>query len=184
MVEKQVSKKTENGGDVPAKGTPEPLGPLMEFRQRMDDLFEDMMRGWQVPPWRHEFHWPERFEAPFSSSRTRGDLTDLKFDVAETDDALEISAELPGMEEKDVEVTFSDGVVTIKGEKKSETEEKKKDYYRSERRYGSFTRSFRLPDTVDEEKVKATFDKGVLDISFPKRPEAKATKKKIAISKK
>ena len=83
-------------------------------------------------------------------------------DIAETDKAYEITAELPGMDEKNIEVKFADGVLTIRGEKKDEKEEKKKDYYLSERSYGSFQRSFQVPDGVDTDKIEATFKKGVL----------------------
>ena len=104
-------------------------------------------------------------------------------DVVEEKDHYVVQLDLPGLGKDDIEVTFEDGVLTIKGEKKSETEEKKKDYYFRERRFGSFTRSFRIPDSIDEDKIKATFDKGVLEVVLPKRPEAKAKSKKIAISK-
>ena len=107
----------------------------------------------------------------------------MKFDVSETDDAVEMTAELPGIDEKDIDLTLSDGVLTIKGEKKSEKETKERDYYLSERRYGSFARSMRVPDSVDQDNLKASFDKGVLRVVMPKRAEAKAKKKKIAIGK-
>ena len=179
MAKKEVAKKTEETKPAPAESPVESLfSPLMDLRQRMDQVFEDVMQGWQAP-WR---------TAPFtdlpSLSRLQENLADVKFDVAESEDAVEISAELPGMDEGDVELSSSDGVLTIKGEKKTETEEKKKDYYFRERRFGSFARSFRIPDSVDEDKIKATFDKGVLDVVLPKRPEAKAKAKKISISKK
>ena len=86
-------------------------------------------------------------------------------DVRETNTDLAVEAELPGMDEKDVSVTLSNGVLTLKGEKKSEREEKKEDYHLMERSYGSFQRSFRLGDTIDPDKVTAAFDKGVLKVS-------------------
>ena len=107
----------------------------------------------------------------------------MKFDIGEDDKAIEISAEMPGMDEDDVDLTLSDGVLTIKGEKKAEHEEKDKNYHLTERRYGAFQRSFRLPDTVEEGKVKASFDKGVLKVLLPKTVAAKSKTKKIAISK-
>ena len=88
-------------------------------------------------------------------------------DVVEKDKEYEITAELPGLDEKNIEVKLSDDVLTIKGEKKEEKEEKQKDYYLSERRYGSFQRSFRLPDGVDAEKIEARFKNGVLTLSLP-----------------
>ena len=104
-----------------------------------------------------------------------------RVDVKENGSQIVIEAELPGMEEKDVDVTLRDGVMTIKGEKKSEREEDKDDYHVSERSYGSFQRTFRLPDTVDDEKVEAKLDKGVLRITLQKRPEAVKAEKKIPI---
>ena len=81
-------------------------------------------------------------------------------DIAETDKAYEITAELPGMDEKNIEVKFADGVLTIRGEKKDEKEEKKKDYYLSERSYGSFQRSFQVPDGVDTDKIEVDLQVG------------------------
>ena len=77
-------------------------------------------------------------------------------DVTETDKAYEIAAELPGMDERNIEVTFADGVLTIKGEKREEEEEKNKDYYLSERSFGSFQRSFQVPRGVDTDKIDAS----------------------------
>jgi HSP20 family protein len=104
-------------------------------------------------------------------------------DVVEKDKAYEITAELPGMEEKDIEVKFADGVLSVTGEKKEEKEEKKKDWYLSERRYGSFQRAFRVPEGVDADKIEATFKNGVLTVSLPKSPEAIKREKKIPIGK-
>lgn len=105
-------------------------------------------------------------------------------DVVEKDNAYEITAELPGMDAKDIDIKFAHGMLTIKGEKKEEKEEKKKDYYLSERRYGSFQRSFQAPDGVDPDKIEASFEKGVLKIALPKTAQAKDQEKKIAITTK
>ena len=158
--------------------------PLMELRHRMDQLFDDFMQGWpsRSLTGSHLFDF-DRLVEPLGLSRLGNDMISVRFDVSESDDAVELTAELPGMDEKDIDVTLADGVMTIKGEKKAESEKKKKDYHLSERHYGSFARSFRLPDAVDEDKVKARFDKGVLAISLPKRAEAKKRQKKIEISK-
>ena len=102
-------------------------------------------------------------------------------DVAETEKAYEITAELPGMDEKNIEVKFADGLLTITGEKKEEKEEKKKDYYLSERSYGSFQRSFQVPDSVDADKIEATFKKGVLTVTLPKTAAAQKAAKKIDV---
>jgi HSP20 family protein len=105
-------------------------------------------------------------------------------DIAETEKAYEITAELPGMSESDVEVIASNGDLTIKGEKKEEKEEKeekKKDYYLSERRYGSFERRMQIPKGVDADKIEATFKKGVLTVTLPKTPQAQKPEKKISV---
>jgi len=97
-------------------------------------------------------------------------------DVAETDKEIEISAELPGLEEKDVQINVADGILTIRGEKKAEKEQKDKNYRLVERNYGSFERSMQLPDGVDVDAIKATIDKGVLKVTVPK-PAPKQVKK-------
>ena len=102
-------------------------------------------------------------------------------DVAETDDGLTVTAELPGMEDKDIEVDLTNNVLTLKGEKKSETEEKKADYHFRERSYGSFQRSIAVPFDVDPETVEAGFAKGVLTITLPRPPEAKRTTRRIEV---
>jgi HSP20 family protein len=94
-------------------------------------------------------------------------------DVSETDGEYQIKAEIPDVKKEDVKVTVEDGVLTIQGERKQEKEEKGKKYHRVERSYGSFIRSFTLPDLVDEEKVKAEFKDGVLNLLLPKSEKAK-----------
>ena len=89
--------------------------------------------------------------------------------------------ELPGLDEKNVEIKLSNHTLTIKGEKKEEKEEKDKDYYLSERRYGSFQRSFQVPEGVDTGKIDASFSKGVLTVKLPKTAEAQKAEKKITV---
>ena len=105
-------------------------------------------------------------------------------DITEKDGAYEITAELPGMVEKDIDVQFSDGMLTIKGEKKEEKEEKKKDYHLSERHFGSFQRSFRVPEGVQPNEITAEFKNGVLSLTLPKSAQAKKTERKIAVKAK
>ena len=93
-------------------------------------------------------------------------------DISETDGEYQIKAEIPDVKKEDVKVTLEDGVLTIQGERKHEKEEKGKKYHRIERSYGSFVRSFTLPDLVDEEKVKAEFKDGVLNLQLPKSEKA------------
>ena len=94
-------------------------------------------------------------------------------DVSETDGSYQIKAEIPDVKKEDVKVTLEDGVLTIQGERKQEKEEKSKRYHRVERSYGRFVRSFTLPDVVDEEKVKAEFKDGILNLELPKSEKAK-----------
>ncbi len=121
-----------------------------------------------VPFWRSEALWS----------------TAPAVDIVEKDKAYEITAELPGLYESHVEVKFSDGMLTIKGAKEEEKEEKKKDRYLSERRYGAFQRMFGVPDGVDTDKIEASFKKGVLTVLLPKGAEAQKKEKKIAIATK
>jgi len=94
-------------------------------------------------------------------------------DISETDGEYQIKAEIPDVKKEDVKVTLEDGVLTIQGQRKQEKEEKGRKYHRVERSYGSFVRSFSLPDVIDEEKVKAEFKDGVLDLHLPKSEKAK-----------
>lgn len=114
---------------------------------------------------------------------TSGHRMAVRWDVSETDNAVKISADLPGLTEKDIEVTLADGVLTIKGERKSEKETEDKDthYHRVERSYGSFERAMSLPSDVDEAKISADFKNGVLELVLPKKPEAKKKAKKIQV---
>jgi HSP20 family protein len=98
-----------------------------------------------------------------------------KIDLTETKDAVVVKAEIPGVEQRDIQVSLQEGALTIKGEKQREKEEKADRYHRVERSYGSFMRSLRLPTAVEGEKVTATFKDGVLTVTLPKAPTAKGT---------
>ncbi|KPQ05706.1 MAG: HSP20 family protein [Rhodobacteraceae bacterium HLUCCA12] len=106
---------------------------------------------------------------------------EAKSDVVETDNHVEISVELPGMDMKDIDVSVSDDMLTIKGEKKIERQEEKKGYYLSERSYGAIYRTIPLPPGVDGEKAEASFRNGVLTIKLPQTPEAQAKVKRIEV---
>lgn len=104
-----------------------------------------------------------------------------KIDIAETEKTLELAAELPGVSEKDIEVTLADDMLIIRAEKKSDTEEKTKNYRLVERSFGTFERSMRLPFKADAAKVEAKFDKGVLKLVVQKPVEAQARTRKIEV---
>jgi len=149
--------------------------PFESLRQEVDRLFDDFGRGFWQP-----------FRRPLFSAEPlyRGALAwtaSPAVDIVESEKAYEITVELPGMDEKKIEVKVADGNLTIKGEKQEEKEEKKKDYYLHERKFGSFERSFEVPDTVDPEKIEATFKKGLLTVTLPKKAEAQKPAKKIEV---
>jgi len=165
--------KTEEKETVSAL---KPWRPFESLRREIDRLFDDFDGGIWRSPFRRSFFDIEPFrrsEAAFGAVPA--------VDVTETDKAYEITAELPGMDEKNVEVKFADGVLTIKGEKQEEKEEKRKDYYLSERNFGSFQRAFQVPDGVDADKIEASFKKGVLTVTLPKSAEAQKAARKIAV---
>jgi HSP20 family protein len=164
--------KTEKKSGAPMTA-PTPWTPFETLRREIDRLFEGMSGGWPFASGRSplDFAWPR--EAQWRVTPV--------VDVAESDKAFEIAAELPGMSEKDVELTLANGNLVIKGEKKDEREERKADYYLSERRYGSFVRAFELPPSVDASKIEASFAKGVLTIKLPKTAEAQKSETKIPV---
>jgi len=144
-----------------------PFRELSRLQREMDRLFEDFFRpswGWG-PRW-----WPERLWRWPLAER---DLGAPALDVYEDKDAVVVKAELPGMTKKDIDVSISGDVLTLRGEKKKEEEVSEEDYYYCERSYGSFSRSVRLPAEVQADKAKASFKNGVLEIRLPKTEAAK-----------
>ena len=148
--------------------------PFDSLHREIDRLFDDFGSGFRWPfgrslfgtePFRREMTWP----------------TMPAVDVVETERAYEVTADLPGMDEKNIEVKVADGVLMIKGEKQQEKEEKKKDYHLQERSFGSYQRSFELPEGVDTDRIEASFKKGVLTVTLPKKPEAQKSTKKIEV---
>ena len=165
--------KTEKGSLALA---PAQWAPFENIRREIDRVFDRFNLGtWELPLGRRTFE----LELPWP--RTAGLAIAPAVDVAEKDKEYEITVELPGMDEKNIEIKLSNGTLTIKGEKKEEKEERKKDYYVSERRYGSFMRSFQLPEGVDSGKIEATFAKGVLNVKLPKTADAQKSEKTISI---
>jgi HSP20 family protein len=98
-----------------------------------------------------------------------------RLDISETKDAMVVKAEMPGVEPKDIQVTFMGDLLTLKGEREKEAEEKEERYHRTERTYGTFLRTVRLPVAVDGSKVTATFKNGMLVVTLPKTAAAKGT---------
>jgi HSP20 family protein len=159
-----------------AASAPSPWRPFEQLRREVDRLFDDFNGGF----WRPSFSRSLFDVAPFG--RGEPSLPTIPaVDVSETDKGYEIKAELPGMEEKNIEVKLADGVLTIKGEKQEQKEDKQKDYYVQERSFGSFQRSFQLPDNVDTNKIEAHFKNGVLTLALPKTAEAQKPAKKIEV---
>jgi HSP20 family protein len=102
-------------------------------------------------------------------------------DIFEDKDAVYIKAELPGIDQKDIDIKIEDNTLTIKGERKYEEDVRKENYHRVERYYGGFQRTFALPNTIDQERVKANCDKGVLTVMLPKREETKPKQIKVEV---
>ncbi len=147
---------------VPARR--EEWNPFSLLRHEMNSLFDNFFCGFGIEP----------FE-------TRLGAFNPRIDVAETGKDITITAELPGMEDKDIDISLSKDTLTIKGEKKEEKEEKGKSFYRMERSYGSFSRTIPLPTEIDTNKVKADFKKGILTVMLPKTPQAIKETKKIQV---
>ena len=145
----------------------QPLREMEEAGRRFEDVFG---RPFLPGIWR-AFPSEEMVWAP-------------AIDVVEKEDKFLVKVELPGVKEEDVNVTITGGMLTIEGEKKAESEVKKKGYYYSETSYGSFSRSITIPSTVDAGKIEANFDKGILEINLPKAPEVKPKKIPVATKKK
>ncbi len=144
------------------------VSPFEEMERRFEDLFR---RPFSLfgPSWLPRVKFPEMEEvAP-------------QVDIFEDRGDVVVKAEIPGMKKEDIDVNMTDDMITISGEKKKEEKVEKKDYYRVERSYGSFSRSFHMPKDVQADKAKAVFKDGVLEIRVPKTEEAKSKEKKVAV---
>jgi HSP20 family protein len=141
----------------------EEANPFLTLHREMNRAFDDVFRGFDP--------------TSFRSDRV---LTWPNIEVSETDREVKVTAELPGLEEKDIEVELSNGVLTIHGEKKTETEDK--DRLFSERYYGRFKRQIPIGDEIKEDKVTASFKNSILTVTLPKTEKAQAKTKRIAIN--
>ena len=137
---------------------------LFLLRREMDSLFDSFFKSFDMEP----------FGSPVGAFSP-------KVDVTENEKEIKLSAELPGMDEKDIDISLQHDMLIIKGEKKEEKEDKGKDYYSMERSYGSFSRTIPLPVDVETDKVEANFKKGVLNITLPKTSKVIEEAKNISV---
>lgn len=154
---------------VAVRHHPQTEAPLAVFRRQMDDLFSEFLG---LRPWGDQ-------------DRTDRSLSMLspKIEVSETEDAYRVTAELPGLDEKDVDVLLEDQCLIIRGEKNEEKDEKRKNYHLTERRYGTFQRAFTLPPNVNPDKITAGFKKGVLHVTVPKTAGAKPARRQVPVKR-
>jgi HSP20 family protein len=138
--------------------------PFRALQQEVDKLFNDFTTDF-----------------PLARQWNKNASLAMQVDVAETDKTLEVTAELPGVNEKEIDVSLAGDILTIKAEKKSDREEKTKDYHLVERSYGTFERSMRLPFKADPAKIDAKFDKGVLKLVVQKPADAQTKTQKIEV---
>lgn len=156
-VSKAPVKKPEGSGEVP-----QAWRPFEHLHTEIDRLFRHFGRDF----WRFPFRSPTFDVGPFN-------FVPPAVDIVEKDNAYEITADLPGYDEKNVSVALADGALTIKSEQNQEKEESKKNYYLHERHFGSFERSFMVPEAADTEKINANFQKGLLTVTLPKKTDGK-----------
>jgi HSP20 family protein len=133
----------------------DPFRDLGILQERMNRVFEDAGRGW-------------RSEEPSATTSWSPAV-----DIFETEGEIIVKAELPGVDKKDISLNIEKNVLTLKGERRFEKETKQENYHRIERSYGSFSRSFSIPNLVDEERIRADYKDGILSISLPKREQVK-----------
>ena len=155
--------------------------PILQLQEEMNRVFESF---WN----RMDRSLPGFATSEQGTSALGGGLFGLpsggtlpRSDVVETEEGIEVTLELPGLEQKDVEVTLTDDMLTVKGEKKVEKQDSKKGYYLSERSYGAFHRSIPMPPGVDTEKAEAVFRNGVLTVKLPQSEEARAKSRRIDV---
>lgn len=151
------------------KGLPvkrEEESPFYSLQRAVDQVFDNFFDGFGL--------------GPFSLDRRMGSFSP-QIDVSEADREFQVTVELPGMDEKDVEISLVNNLLILKGEKKEEKEDKRKDYYRMERSYGFFERSIPIPEGIDLDKIEASFKKGVLKVTLPKTAEYQKERKRIPI---
>jgi HSP20 family protein len=150
--------------------------PGERLRTEIDRLFDDFLRGY--------WHIPFRNSAIDVEPYWRGEVTfgaTPAVDIVERNDGYKLTAELPGLDPHNVGIRFADSTLTIEGDKEQAEEDEKLVHFLSERRYGAFHRSFRVPDGVDADKIEANFKNGILTVTLPKTAEARKQEKTIAV---
>jgi HSP20 family protein len=155
---------SSRGREVSGRREEEPH-PILSLHREMNRLFEDVFRGFDL--------------SPFSMDRWNGTTSWPRIEISESETEVQVTAELPGLEEKDIQVELEKGVLAIRGEKKTETQDK--DRLFSERYYGRFERRIPLDD-IDQDKIEASFRNGVLSVTLPKSPTAQQKVRRIAIN--
>lgn len=146
--------------------------PMLQIHNEIDRMFEDFFDGFGLPDLGFRKTW---------DSMARTGLFKPNLDISESDKEYSIAVELPGVDEKNVELELTGNALKIRGEKKQETEKKDKNYHCMERSYGSFQRVLTLPDDADPDKISAEYKNGIMTITVPRRPELKPGVKKIEI---
>ena len=146
------------------------------MRTEMDRLFDRFAGGWGMPSLRRMFDVEPAFRAESSFS-----MPSPAVDITEDNAAYKVTAELPGLTEKEIQVVVTGNTLTLKGEKRQDREQNDKNFYLSERSYGSFRRSFGVPEGVDQDNIVANFSKGVLTITMPKTAKAVEQQRKIEV---
>ena len=172
---KTQKKATRKKAEVKTAPTPYHLPSVQDLRGGIDRAFEDFDWGF----WRSPARRAGSSLASLLPHDTGWGMPAI--DLVENDKSYKITAELPGMDEKNIEIGLSDSTLTISGEKKEEKEENKEGYHLSERRYGSFERSLKVPHGVDTSKIAADFKNGVLTVSLPKAAKTRQPDKKISV---
>ena len=158
--------KSKRGNEIAVRQDNSNTTVYDQFNQMFDEFFEN---SWMTP-------WSERFGDRFNEFSPRVNVT-------EREKEFELTAELPGLSENDIDITLNRDAITLKGEKKQETEDKGDNFYRMERSYGKFSRTIPLPTgVIDNEKVDAEFKNGILTITLPKREDAQPVSRRIAVN--
>jgi len=163
MVIRDLIRKNKPGRSLPVRR--EEGHPFFSLQRQMNQLLDSFFHDFELEPFREMDEWYGKFSP--------------QIDVKENDKEISVMAELPGMDEKDIDVSLSGDSLVLKGEKKEEKEEKDKDCWHMERCYGSFYRTLPLPEEIDREKANASFKKGVLRITIPKTAKVASSGKKF-----